>query len=256
MEHKKGGTAVNVIIVAVMVVVLSLVLFPVVFQERVLSRKSVCMNNLKECAIAVQIYWNDYDAHLPSSACVSGSEAWNEKDFLTFATKRGELPAPSGTSPGTWPQLLYGHMKNKDIMFCPSDPTDHQQADADVSYWWRLAIDKAWYGVGRWEYRKEGDYYLPADCIILYEHMGWHSGSKEGLVNGVQINCVFFDSHVKTYTIRNATSGDPINCAANDDGWPMYFNFDNDKAHGPDNPPKPGVPATYVDPGRYSDRLP
>ena len=254
---RNGITAVDLIIVVVVIVVLAFALFSVVFQESIPSRKSSCQNNMKHCALALVRYMSDYDGCFPSSACVSGSEKWNKEDFLVFATKSGELPVPSGTHPKTWPQVLYSRMNNKDIIVCPSDPADSQWADADVSYWWKLAIDKAWYGEDcSKEYRNESDYPRPQDCIILYEHMGFHSGSKKGLVNGVRINCAFLDSHVRSYTIQNATSGDPIDCAANADGEPMYFNLDNSKEPGPDNPPEEGIPATYVDPGRYSDRLP
>ena len=257
MEHKQGNTTLNIILSVVAVVMLAAILFPVVFPpHRGRGRRSSCQHNMKECVIALHIYTTEYDGYLPSSASVSGSEEWKKEDFLLFATKRGKLPAPSGAHPRTWPQLITKYLKYNDTMFCPSDPADTQSPDAQVSYWWKLAIDKAWYGEDCSKaYRKLDDITYNADCIILYEHEGWHFGSDEGLKNGVQINCAFFDSHVKTLTITNATSGDPINCAANSDGSPMYFNFDNQRRRGSDNPPRESVPATYVDPGRYSDWL-
>ena len=263
MEPKKGITRLEIIVVVAIVVVLAVILFPVFEKARSPIHYPSCQQQMKELAVALQIYANDYDGLLPSSALVSGSEEWNKKDFLTFATKVGDLPPGPGTVCRTWPQVLYHHLRNKDAMFCPSDPTFKTNRGvtpspgAEISYWWKLAVDKAWYGEDcSKEYRRLDDYPRNADCIILYEHMGWHFGSTEGLTNGAQINCAFLDSHVKSHMIQNATSGDPINCAANSDGSPMYFNFDNDQALGPDNPPAPSVPATYVDPGRYSDRLP
>ena len=254
---RNGDATIQILVVVAIVAVLVYLLVPIFSRTSTRARRSSCQGNMKECAIVLQIYANDYDGYLPSSALVSGSKKWNKKDFLTFATKRGELRPPSGTPPNTWTQVLYSHMKNKDIVFCPSDPADTTNPEAQVSYWWKLAIDKAWYGEGcSKEYRKLNDYPYEADCIILYEHMGSHFGSREGLKNGVQINCAFLDTHVKTHTIVNATSGDPVKCVANADGEPMYFNFDNDRDSAADNPPDPSVPATYVDPGRYSDRLP
>ena len=98
-----------------------------------------------------------------------------------------------------------------------------------------------------------GDYAFEADQIAFYEHLGWHWGDTGGLKNGVQINASFIDTHVETIWISNATSGDPINCAANSDGEPMYYNTGVD--------PKTGVakkqagPATLTDPTRCCDQL-
>ncbi|OFX14292.1 MAG: hypothetical protein A2Z18_10880 [Armatimonadetes bacterium RBG_16_58_9] len=255
----KGDATSQILAVVIVVVVLAVVLSPVaVLRHRGQARWDTCQRNMWYCAKALYIYAeNDYDDCLPSSACVTGSKKWNRKDFLTCATQIGEPPPIPGARPKTWPQILYSHMMNKDVMFCPEDPVGRNAPDAQVSYWWKVAVDKAWYGQGcSKQYRKENDYAYNADCIILYEHMGWHFGQTDGLKNGAQINCVFLDSHVKTHTIANATSGDPVNCAANADGEPMYFNFDTTRKQAPGNPPDASVPATYVDPGRYFDKLP
>lgn len=234
--------------------ILPAILFPVFARAREAARKSTCMSNMKECAVALQMYWTDYDATLPSSAVVSHSETWNEGDFLTFATKAGNRPPASGEQPKTWSELLYSYMKAKDIVFCPSDPDARGGPDARASYWWKCAVDKAWYDPSI-KARKEGDYAFNGEQVIFYEHMGWHSGDKDGLKNGVHINVAYMDSHIGSVTLQNATSGDPVNCAANSDGEPMYFNFDNKTEAGSDNPPPADVPAKYINPNRYSDRL-
>jgi hypothetical protein len=255
-QARDGGAAVQILVGVVAALVLALILFPVVFRERVPSRKLQCQHTMKEWAVALLCYADDYDGCLPSSACVNWSEEWERKNFLTFATKKGRLPLRAGERPKTWAQLLSPYMEYAEDVFCPSGSVDTSPDDATVSYWWKLAVDKAWYG-DKCEktYRKIADYPGPKDCIVLYEHMGWHFDQTDGLLNGVQINCAFLDSHVKVHTIVNATSGDPANCAANSDGEPMYFNFDEAKGDVPGNPPKPNVPATHIDPGRYSDRL-
>jgi prepilin-type processing-associated H-X9-DG protein len=186
---------------------------------------------------------------------VSHSRHWRKSDFLTFATVRGQLP-PSGRFV-TLMQVLYPHMKIKDIIFCPSDPTDQKNPKSTASYWWKVAIDKAWYGVDcPKECRKESDFGYNADQIAFYERNGWHVDQASGLRNGTRINVAYLDTHVRMVILRNATSGDPINCAANTNGEPMYFNFDNDQPKQTDaNPPRTGNATRYVDPGRYSDVL-
>ena len=258
MEHRtKGRTPPAVIVIFIIMLIAAAFAIPVL-QRVPRGHGPYCQRQMKECVAALLIYAEDYDDTLPSSACVSGSETWNKEDFLVFATRVGKLPPPPDARPQTWTQVLWDHMKNKDIFFCPEDPSNHRARDAKVSYWWKTAVDKAWYGEDcPKHYRKITDYPHAAHQIILYEHNTWHFDQADmGMVHGAQINCAFLDGRVKCHQIVNATSGDPLDCAANEDGEPMYFNFDEDRDESDDSPPDPFTPATYVDPGRYSDRFP
>lgn len=250
--RQKQAPVLEIVVVIIIVIVVGAVLFPVFAPPRNGTPKSSCQNNLKEIGIALNLYWNDYDGHLPSSALVNGSKRWNVPDYVTFATKRGVLPLDESRNPRTWPELLYDHMKYNDVLFCDKDTADQDNPNSRVSYWYKAAIDKAWYGEGCVKpCTNEKDFAYNADQIVFYEHMGWHFGSKDGLQNGVQINVVYLDSHVKTVTLRNATTGNAMDCAANSSGSPMYFNHDSKTSSTlPDT-----KPADYIDPGRYSDRL-
>lgn len=255
MNQRKGSIAVlDVLICVCIIVVLAAVLFPSYTRCRTPARPRSCQSNLKECAVALQLYWNDYDGYLPSSVLVNHSKKWNRRDFMTFATKRGVLPSVLAHHQRTWPEILYDHMKNKDVMWCPSDPALTNDPKAQVTFWYKLAIDKAWYGDGCVKpCRKESDFAYNADQIVFYEHKYLHFSGNHGqsLVNGAQINVAYMDSHVKTITLENTTSGNPNNCAANLDGEPMYFNYDYKTSKKlPD-----GIPAKYIDPGRYGDSL-
>lgn len=214
-RKKSGFTLIELLVVIAIIAILAAILFPVFARAREAARKSTCQNNLKECAIALQLYWNDYDATLPSSALSSS--------FAQFGTKVGNLP-PRTTDVGkyTWPQVLYSHMKNKDIMFCPSDTAEHTDATADVSYWWTYCTDYAWNSSER--IQKEGNFAYNADQIILYERKGFHFGDLGGMKNNVQINVAFLDTHVRTVSLTN----DPAYLTTPDAvGVPMYYNFDN-----------------------------
>ena len=255
--HNKryGFTIWEALAILVIILVVAAVLFPIFAAQRPCSaRKSNCQNNLKSLAVALQLYWGDYDNQLPSSALVNHSKKWNRKDFLKFTTKTGELPPKS--RPQTYTQVLYDHMKNKDILFCPSDPAYEDTGDRPVSYWWKLAVDKAWYGEGcKKACRNEADFAYNADQIVLYERTGWHFQELDGLKNGVQINVAFMDSHVKTICLCN--SGDnPINTPAPKAGEPAYFNcdFGTDDTDSSEQLPE-GKLARYVDPLRYGDKL-
>ena len=246
-----GVTLWEIVLIAVIVGVMAAVLLPALADSRRNSDESICQSNLHELGIALITYIGDYDSVFPSSKLVSHSKKWNKADFLIFATGVGKLPAASA-QPHTYLQVIYDYLKNKDIVFCPSDPSNHAAPGAKASYWWKTAMDKAWYGEGCKPCRKELDFGYTSDMVLLYEHEGWHSGGTGGLKNGTLINVAFMDCHVKMITLRNATSGDPKNCAANSDGEPMYYNcnFTNDTG-----PASSSIPATYVDAHNCGDRF-
>lgn len=208
------------------VAILAIILFPRPDHCEERSRaKAKCLNNLKQCAQALKMYADDYDGRLPSSYLVSRSKTWSRPDALIFCSTIGTFP-PGSAKRQTWAQVLYDHIYEPKVAFCPLDPVSRKNSHARISYWYKLANDKAWYGIGCDEPRRSiKDYRYPVNQIAFYEHAGWHFGDTSGrLKNGQQINAVFMDTHVETIVFKNATSGDPINCAASSDGEPMYFN--------------------------------
>jgi prepilin-type processing-associated H-X9-DG protein len=242
------------------------------------TRAITCQSKMRQCALALMMYCDDWNDTLPSSALVNHTPKWNKKDFIAFAGQRGLLP-PVGR-PRTLYQILAGPLESKypshgdssndavDILLCHDDtcygmrktlPTD------PPSYCYRIALDKAWYGVGCAKpFRTMDDFPDPAKCIVLYERGPWHptgglawngQDRSKGLANGLFINVAYMDGHVSFVRIRNSTSGNPNNCIAADDGEPMYFNFYNRKPQNGSNPSATDVPAKFVDPGRFSDSL-
>lgn len=254
-RRKSGFTLIELLVVIAIIAILAAILFPVFAKAREAARKTTCQSNMKECATALHTYWNDYDACLPSSYLVNYNTSNN--DYMAFATKLGAIPPAVNTRPTTWCQILYGHMKSKDIMFCPSDSQDHTLATATVSYWWKFAIDAAWRGQGTTNSdlcQKEGDFAFNSDQVVLYEHKGWHFGDSTGIKSGTQINCAFLDSHVKTVALGSSTPSSYIDESApyNTAGEPMYFNKYN-----PDSGTAitSKTPVKWVDPRQYCDDL-
>jgi len=271
-RRKSGFTLIELLVVIAIIAILAAILFPVFARAREAARKSTCQSNMKEIAMALQTYWNDYDATLPSSYNASGGNL-NQSGFELFATGVGFLPPGSAddtqaaNGPQTWAQMLYNAHKGKDICFCPSDGQDHNPPKTEVynislhqvSYWWKYAIDKAWTDVNM-KCQKESDFGFNADQIVFYECAGFHSGASQGLKNGVQINVAFLDTHVKSVSIVNCSqdtnSTTFVTTSKPASGEPAFFNFDNNLVKSTTNPPPPATAATYVDPRQYSDMLP
>jgi hypothetical protein len=214
---------------------------------------------MKELGMAVQMYSRDYNDMLPSSILYGGSKTWNSSDFTSFASVRGSLPlgAASGVARQTWPMVLYRYVGNKDITRCPSDTEAEVRADSRVSYYWKAAVDRAWYGDGGKGFRSIHDFAFPDRQMIFYERSGWHPGRKtSGLTDGVKINCCFLDGRVSRRTIVSSgytaaeIPAEPL--PRSGVGEPAWFNYDLTKPQPVPYPP----PAMLWNPQRYGDNLP
>lgn len=261
-RRKSGFTLIELLVVIAIIAILAAILFPVFARAREAARKSNCSNNLKELAIALQTYWTDYDATLPSSAAVdSAATTFVAANFTSFATKMGQVPVPTNVSPKTWVQMLYSSMKSRDLTFCPSDSEDHYSSTSNVSYHWKYAIDRAWWGpVGPDNGRcmKESDFGYNADQIVFFERAGFHDNKSNGLCDNTKINVVYLDTHVRSVTLVNSSpEGSPIDTKTTTfaNGEPWYFNYNQELPKSATNPPS-GTATTFLDPRQYSDLLP
>ena len=251
----EGTGCIIVILCAILWFVFDICIYPLIPRPPIRNRRGLCARNLQRAGKALLLYADDYGGTLPSSAIVSRSAKWRKTDFEAFATERGTCPAKG--APHTWAEALYRYRvprtygendaKKPLSFFCPSDRTSRTDR---VSYWWKVALDKAWYGEGcSRSYRRVSSFARAARCTVLYERNAWHDSVyvRKGLVDGATIWRLHLDGHVMFEPLTNATSGDPINCVANSDGEPMYFNASKN-GRVPD-----GKPATYVDPGTCWD---
>lgn len=253
MKGKRYGFTVLECLIVISILAGQLaILMPMLESKRESDKNNTCQSNLKECVIALQLYWNDYDSTLPSSVLASNEPdrlpptQAQVVDFLTSTDGKwsGRI---SPSRPRTWPNVLKSHMKYFDCIFCPSDTPGQQ-----TSYWWKYAVDLAWRSK---MIKKESSYAYHSDQIILYEHAGWHTGNAAGIKDGVIINVAFMDAHVNTVTIQNGPVSYPT---ASDEcsglsavrlGEPMYFNFDAD------NNSRCSGPAANIDPQHYYDKF-
>lgn len=209
-RRKSGFTLIELLVVIAIIAILAAILFPVFARAREAARKSSCQSNLKQCAQALKMYTDDYDGMLPSSVLAQTPAAANPTAALyqTFGCKIG-VHFPPTDRRNTWPQVLYDNMRNKDIMFCPSDsadrnaPTSGQPGSSQViSYWMKYAIDAAW----KDGFKKMGDYGYESDQIAFFEYKGWHFNDQSGVKNGVMYNMAFMDTHVASLTVKDGPS--------------------------------------------------
>lgn len=223
-RKKRGFTLIELLVVIAIIAILAAILFPVFARAREAARRASCVNNLKDIALALIMYRTDADGMLPSSVLITGGTSWNQGAFDNFARRRGELP-PLANTIRSWPVVLYPYIKNVDIIWCPSD-SPKLEANEHVSYWYKAAADRAWFGDGTFTARKEGDFEYPSNQMIFYERAGWHwADAAKGFDNGVSLNAAFFDGSVRTIRIVGG-SGQAARNSPSATGAPQYFNYD------------------------------
>ena len=122
--YKRGFTLIELLVVIAIIAILAAILFPVFSQAREAARKTSCLSNERQLGIAARMYMTDYDG-----AMFHHHEGW----VLDDGTQLDELPASvdgcigggAGNSQAEKPWAIFfqPYMKNRQVIFCPSDAT-------------------------------------------------------------------------------------------------------------------------------------
>jgi prepilin-type N-terminal cleavage/methylation domain-containing protein/prepilin-type processing-associated H-X9-DG protein len=105
---RQGFTLIELLVVIAIIAILAAILFPVFARAREKARQASCSSNLKQIALAVLMYNQDYDEKCPLSVpgCVR-----------TF-------PVAGSPQPYQWWMTTYPYIKNGGIFSCPSSKWD------------------------------------------------------------------------------------------------------------------------------------
>jgi prepilin-type N-terminal cleavage/methylation domain-containing protein/prepilin-type processing-associated H-X9-DG protein len=96
---RKGFTLIELLVVIAIIAILAAILFPVFARAREKARQTSCLSNIKQLALAILSYAQDYDECLPMCR-------WH--DGTTWRGFYQEVPP---------------YIQNAQIFRCPSDPT-------------------------------------------------------------------------------------------------------------------------------------
>ena len=108
--HRKGFTLIELLVVIAIIAILAAILFPVFSRAREKARGASCMSNMKQLALAVIQYTQDYDEKLPIGRSTNGDNPF------TFVRYDGVIVRTQGY----WWLTIQPYMKNLQIMICPS----------------------------------------------------------------------------------------------------------------------------------------
>jgi prepilin-type N-terminal cleavage/methylation domain-containing protein/prepilin-type processing-associated H-X9-DG protein len=206
MIRRHGFTLIELLVVIAIIAILAAILFPVFARAREKARQTTCLSNLKQIALASQMYSQDYDGNFPSSL-IGGAVPGSYDQANINIMVAGERYY------GGYPTLLNPYIKNTQVFWCPSDNTYEPSTSptAPVSYWWRHCVDySAVVVMGKGP--ADSAFAFPSQQIIICEWSDFHLNNL-GFWNttpGIrQANSAFADGHCKAY--RGFTGRGPNN---------------------------------------------
>lgn len=116
LTGSQGFTLIELLVVIAIIAILASILFPVFARAREKARTTNCASNLKQLALAMLMYSEDYDETLPLSVNGSGGDGvyggWVWYDIF---------PVPSSGSFDVTKGALFPYVKNSQVYICPSD---------------------------------------------------------------------------------------------------------------------------------------
>lgn len=129
-----GFTLIELLVVIAIIAILAAILFPVFATARERARQTTCASNLKQMALGVLQYAQDYDETYPLYVPGPGYA-------YTFFTTPPEARPPCSTGnqancqlrASYWASIIYPYIKSWQIYGCPST-TAPDQADAVIKH--------------------------------------------------------------------------------------------------------------------------
>ena len=116
---KRAFTLIELLVVIAIIAILAAILFPVFAQAKLAAKKSVDLSNIKQIALGIYMYTNDFDDVLPQTS-------WEQDPFDTIIN--GQVAPynpqnPNGTYQIHWTYNIQPYIKNWNIFVNPADPT-------------------------------------------------------------------------------------------------------------------------------------
>jgi prepilin-type N-terminal cleavage/methylation domain-containing protein/prepilin-type processing-associated H-X9-DG protein len=115
-RRRRGFTLIELLVVIAIIGILAAMVFPVFARARESARKAVCLSNVKNLALAIQMYLSDYSDHFPPSEHRTEVVDW-------FNTLGGVdcCCRPLEANPYLrFPVVLDEYVRNRDVWRCPS----------------------------------------------------------------------------------------------------------------------------------------
>ena len=116
IRREEGFTLIELLVVIAIIGILAAMVFPVFARARESARKAVCLSNVKNIALALQMYFADNNDTFPPAEHRAEVVDWYETRW-----DNPGCPLISYCNPYLrWPVILDEYVKNRDVWRCPS----------------------------------------------------------------------------------------------------------------------------------------
>ena len=217
---RRGFTLIELLVVIAIIAILAAILFPVFARAREKARQASCQSNLKQLALGVLMYMQDYDQRGPTAGSQNRTNAagnfdgcggqkcgWAQYYPVSDAHRRNRLAF-------AW--QIYPYVKNNQLFYCPS--FDEVVYFPGISYWTanvRRGQTNTWIRPG------DDDIYPPAEVGIIFDPVnsltvgntigatvascgGATANEQPRRTHNMQGNVAFLDGHVKSFEWNTA----------------------------------------------------
>ncbi len=118
---KRAFTLIELLVVIAIIAILAAILFPVFAQAKAAAKATVCMSNMKQIGLALQMYANDSDDRMFYRSNWANSRSGD----TTF------IGAGDSANHYRWYNLVLPYVKSNNLLVCPSDELPTPSADVN-----------------------------------------------------------------------------------------------------------------------------
>jgi prepilin-type N-terminal cleavage/methylation domain-containing protein/prepilin-type processing-associated H-X9-DG protein len=110
-SSRRGFTLIELLVVIAIIAILAAILFPVFAQAREKARAATCLSNIKQLALGISMYAQDYDESMPYNYAYEGQITGGNCVQRTPIVLRW------------WQDFVRPYIKNEQVYLCPSGGT-------------------------------------------------------------------------------------------------------------------------------------
>jgi prepilin-type N-terminal cleavage/methylation domain-containing protein len=149
---RRGFTLIELLVVIAIIAILAALLFPVFAQAREKARQATCLSHVKQIAVGIAMYRQDWDGHGPFAGWVPGPH-WEFN--MQVPTSHFELE---------WQFTIQPYLKSAAVLRCPSDKRPYEERP--LSYLFNNMM--SW----QREPFSEASLARPAEVVVLWDGYG------------------------------------------------------------------------------------
>jgi prepilin-type N-terminal cleavage/methylation domain-containing protein/prepilin-type processing-associated H-X9-DG protein len=196
-RRRRGFTLIELLVVIAIIGILAAMVFPVFARARESARKAVCLSNVKNIALAIQMYLADNNDTLPSTE--------HRSEVIDFMTC---VEGATYANPYLrWPVIFDEYVKNRDVWRCPSAKLEGGAGNINPGGDWfthvianePLMRSDIWEGSDAWDY---------ALCVFNgWWPPGWGGSITDSFVQGPAWNAESQVDREKVFHLSIAFNG-------------------------------------------------